>query len=88
VGLLSACKKLGIPSVRQKYAADYQSQILQEPEVTACTVTALQDPSVPSLVHFVILAKTNIGTTLSFDHPLDIVKGVSMAQLSSTPVPG
>lgn len=83
VGLMSACKKLGSPSVSAKYAADYQAQILQEPEVVAATVTAIQDPSTPAIVHFVILVKTNIGTTLSFDHPMNVVQGISLAQLST-----
>lgn len=80
VGLLSACKRLGIPSVRDKYAADYAAQILQEPEVVAATVTAIQDPNVPSLIHFVIRAQTRTGTSLSFDHPMDTVRGISLAQ--------
>jgi hypothetical protein len=82
VGLLSACKQLAIPHKRARYAADYQAQILQEPEVVSASVTPLQDPQTPAIVHFVILAQTRSGSTLSFDHPIDIIRGVSLADPS------
>src|SRR5271157_1452320 len=45
VGLADACKRLGKAAVRDRYAADYQAQILQEPEVVAARVTAIVDPA-------------------------------------------
>ncbi len=83
VGLMEACKRLSIPSVRNRMAANYQSQILQEPEVVSASVTAVQDPSAPAIIHFLISVKTNIGTTLSFDHPVDTITGISLAQMGS-----
>jgi hypothetical protein len=83
VGLLSACKTLGIPAKRNAYAADYASQIMQEPEVVSATVTAIQDPVTPSLVHFVITAKTRTGSTVAMDHPVDTIAGVSLANLGA-----
>jgi hypothetical protein len=83
VGLLSACKQLGVPAKRNAYAADYQSQIMQEPEVISASVTCLQDPLTPSLLHFVILAQTKMGTTISMDHPIDIIAGVSLANYAN-----
>jgi hypothetical protein len=83
VGLLSACKSLSIPSKRDAYAADYAAQIMQEPEVVSASVTAIQDPVTPSLVHFIILAKTRSGTTISLDHPMNTVTGISLANLGA-----
>lgn len=79
VGLVDACKSLSIPSRRDAYAADYESQIMQEPEVVSAKVTAIQDPIVPSLVHFIILAKTRSGMTISMDHPMSVVGAITGA---------
>ena len=78
VGLADAVKQLGRAAVRDRYAADYQAQILQEPEVVAAKVTAIQDPALPELVHFLIEVRTRTGTSLTFDHPLNTVAGVSL----------
>ena len=79
VGLMDAVKKLGTPRVQSKLAANYQRQILLEPEVVSASVVVVPDPGAPNLVHFVIKVQTRLGTTFSMDHPLDVVAGISLA---------
>ena len=82
VGLLDDCKRLQRADFRNRKATAYQAQILREPEVVSARVTAIQDPQSPELVHFLIAARTKIGTTLSFDHPVNIVSGISLAPIT------
>jgi hypothetical protein len=83
VGLLDRVKSLSTPFVRDRLAAEYQSQIKQEPEVVGASVVALQDLSAPAIVHFVITVQTRTGTTLSLDHPLNTISGISLANFGS-----
>ena len=75
VGILDAVKQLGSSSRRDQMAADYQSQILQEPETAAASVTAQTDPSSPSMVRFIVLAKMKSGAAVSIPMLFNLTNG-------------
>jgi hypothetical protein len=82
VGLVDAVKQLGDNNTRSRLAANYQAQILLEPEVIAASVTPLPDPSFPGLVHFLIAVRTRTGSSFAMDHPLDTIAGISLANIN------
>lgn len=72
VGIPSYGKKLASASTRAKLAADWQSQILQEPETLKASVDSHVDPSNPGLVFFVVKAVMKQGKTVNFKVPVSI----------------
>jgi hypothetical protein len=71
VGIPQQGKRLASATLRQQMAADWESQIKQEPETAAVSVTTVTDPSTPSLCFFVVRARMKSGTSVNFKtaHP-------------------
>lgn len=72
VGIPSYAKKLASPSLRQKLAADWESQIKYEPETATVTVTPKTDPSTPGLCYFIVQAQMKNGATVNFGMPVSM----------------
>lgn len=61
VGLPYYGKKLARSSTLAQASADYEAQVLQEPDVSTARISAAADPDVPSLVRFKILVRPKQG---------------------------
>ena len=72
IGVAGYGKKLASPSTRSKIAALAQAQILLEPEVVACTVTAVSPSDAPGLVFFVVRVQTNVGQQFRLAVPFSV----------------
>jgi hypothetical protein len=71
VGIPGYGKKLASPATREKIAANYQAQILKEPETASVVVTARTGTD-PHLVFFVVKAKMKGGQSTSFALPFAV----------------
>lgn len=71
VGIPSYGKRLTTVAVRNRLAAEYERQVLQEPEVEQATVVAVTDPNSPSITRFVVRVKTRGNQQLKFSIPFD-----------------
>lgn len=70
VGLAGEVKRLSSVSQRQRIAADAETQIRQEPDVVACRVVIVNDPSLPGLARFNLLVKSKHLGAVVFDVPV------------------
>lgn len=66
VGIPSYGKKLASGTLRAQLAADWESQIKQEPETAAVSVTTMTDPSNPGLCWFIVNARMKSGGVARF----------------------
>jgi len=66
VGIPSYGKRLASAQLRATLAADWESQIKQEPETAAVTVTTMTDPVAPGLCWFVVAARMKSGGATKF----------------------
>jgi hypothetical protein len=66
IGILQYGKRLASPILRARIAANAQAQIGQEPEVAVIAVSALTNPTVPSLVRFINDIRTKTGQKARF----------------------
>jgi hypothetical protein len=69
VGIPDLGKHLAISANISAIAADYQAQILREPDVAQARVRPIVDPSVPGLVRFQVTVKPKVGRPQLFDVP-------------------
>ena len=69
VGIPTYGKRLSVSSVVQDLAADAETQIALEPDVSKVRVRPVIDPNTPGLVRFQVIVRPLVGSPQRFDVP-------------------